>query len=789
MEISIHRKLLSFSFIILIINILTGYAVYKSNQQHLEAEQEVRLSEEVICKAAYIHSLSKDIVIASRGYVITGDSACLENAYAAKKTIYEYIDKLKLLTRHNPAQQQHIDSLNFYINKHLAFSMQAIELRNKNGLASSIDFISNKKGRQYNHRIVQVANSILLEEGDLLKQGKQNNERSVEFLELFTVLMFVLMTVFTILLLIATRHNFVQNKASEKREADLIAANKRLTFQDEQIAHRAAIVESSKNAIISISLDGTIKSWNRGAEKMMGFSAEEVLGNQISLIIPPANINSEKKMLEQLLNGEIIAHYETVQYKKSAEQFNVSLFIAPMKDQAGKIIGVSIIAHDITSRKKAEQEIIQKTEELLRTNKELAIQYEEKKKHAAALTIAKEKMEEKERLFLESQNIAHICSFATDLNTRTWIVSPEMYKIFGIDKTYPHTLEGWSALIHPDLRANLIEYHQEVETEKKRFDHEYKIIRFSDFEERWVHTLGELEYDEQMNPIRLLGTTQDITDRKNAELLLRQINEEKDKRTAELIKANIDLTTLSYVSSHDLQEPLRKIQNFVSLLLTEEEKKLSVTGKWYFKRIEATANRMQTLIEDLLTYSRTKTTERNFEKSKLKTILDEAKSSFEEIIVEKKATIQLINNCEIKVISFQFRQLFHNLISNSLKFSKPHLSPHVSISCKIEKGYILNSGQMNESSEDCSQRDVVQEKFSPDINYCHIVYTDNGIGFDPLYRVRIFEVFQRLHNYEKYKGTGMGLAICKRIIENHRGFITATGEPDKGARFDIYIPA
>ena len=245
-----------------------------------------------------------------------------------------------------------------------------------------------------------------------------------------------------------------------------------------------------------------------------------------------------------------------------------------------------------------------------------------------------------------------------------------------------------------------------------------------------------------------------------------------EQKNIELESANKDLTSFTYVSGHDLQEPLRKIQNFVTCILLEEEKNLSETGKGYFQRMGQTAKRMQALIEDLLTYSRTKSSERKFEKTDLNMILDEVKIDFEEIIQEKKATIEVANLCEVNIIRFQFRQLMHNLISNSLKFSKPQTPPLIIITSKIIQGGKLNN-----------------EKLSSKIDYCHMTYIDNGIDFDPQYNERIFEVFQRLHSQEEYKGTGMGLAICKRIIENHNGIITASGKLNKGAQFDIYIPA
>jgi light-regulated signal transduction histidine kinase (bacteriophytochrome) len=174
----------------------------------------------------------------------------------------------------------------------------------------------------------------------------------------------------------------------------------------------------------------------------------------------------------------------------------------------------------------------------------------------------------------------------------------------------------------------------------------------------------------------------------------------------------------------------------------------------------------------LLAYSRANNVERKFEKTSLTVIVDEVKKDLEENIKEKKAIITADNHSEINIIRFQFCQLFQNLISNSLKFSDHHRPPHIKIKNEIIHGNKLNN-----------------EKLSIKINYCHITYTDNGIGFDPQYNERIFEVFQRLHSKEEYEGTGIGLAICKRIVENHSGIITATGNLNKGARFDIYIPA
>ncbi|MBP7239349.1 MAG: CHASE3 domain-containing protein [Saprospiraceae bacterium] len=248
-------------------------------------------------------------------------------------------------------------------------------------------------------------------------------------------------------------------------------------------------------------------------------------------------------------------------------------------------------------------------------------------------------------------------------------------------------------------------------------------------------------------------------------------NEEKEKRAVELFKANKELQLFLNISSHDLQEPLRKIQMSASRIEDADFNSLSPKGKDHFVKMQEAARSMQTLIEDLLTYSRTNTEERIFEFVDLDLIIEEVKEELKEAIDEKQAIVEITDHCEANVIPFQFRQLIYNMLSNALKFSIPGKPPHILISSCIKKG-----------------RDCKNEKLLPDQEYCHITIKDNGIGFEPEYSEKIFEVFQRLYGKEVYKGTGIGLAIVKKIVENHNGVIIATSQLNQGATFDIYIP-
>lgn len=253
---------------------------------------------------------------------------------------------------------------------------------------------------------------------------------------------------------------------------------------------------------------------------------------------------------------------------------------------------------------------------------------------------------------------------------------------------------------------------------------------------------------------------------------LKEANESlRDKNTA-LVNMNKELEAFTYVSSHDMQEPLRKIQMFASRILETESQDLSDNGKNYFRLMQHEAQRMKTLIQDLLAFSQLNTADRKFENTDLNIIIEEVKKEFKEAIAEKHAVIEVKKICEVHIIPFQFRQLMHNLISNALKFSNPKIPPHITI-----------------ESRNIEYSEVNIANLLPGKEYCHISISDNGIGFEKKFSTKIFEVFQRLHSKEEYPGTGIGLAIVKKIVDHHNGIITATSELNKGATFNIYIPA
>jgi signal transduction histidine kinase len=247
-----------------------------------------------------------------------------------------------------------------------------------------------------------------------------------------------------------------------------------------------------------------------------------------------------------------------------------------------------------------------------------------------------------------------------------------------------------------------------------------------------------------------------------------------EQKLVEIEHTNAELEQFAYITSHDLQEPLRKIRAFGERLYSKQGHQLSEDAKTNIMKINHSASRMQLLINDLLTFSRiTNVKDYVFEKVDLNSILDEVKDDFSEIIGQKKAYIDSQPLPKVKGIRLQLVQLFSNLISNSLKYVEPNVSPHITIRYKQVLGSEIS--EINDAHKD---------------NVYHkVTFIDNGIGFDEKYTEKIFAIFQRLHNKNEYEGTGIGLAICKRIIVNHNGYILAESKKGYlGAIFHIYIP-
>jgi light-regulated signal transduction histidine kinase (bacteriophytochrome) len=243
-----------------------------------------------------------------------------------------------------------------------------------------------------------------------------------------------------------------------------------------------------------------------------------------------------------------------------------------------------------------------------------------------------------------------------------------------------------------------------------------------------------------------------------------------EEKNSELESRNKELASFTYAASHDLQEPLRKIQTFSDKIL-QTSPGFPQNTQDLFRRIQSSVLRMKLLIENLLSYSRVEVSKPVFELTDLAAVLQEVKNDLLENIRNTSAVIDCPELPKLVVVPFQIQQLFDNIISNAIKFRKKDTPPQIVIEYAVVKG-----------------KNMPLFKTDLEKKYCYLCISDNGIGFDQQYAEKIFDIFRRLHGQSEYEGTGIGLAICKKIVETHKGFIHATGESGKGASFHIFLP-
>ena len=263
----------------------------------------------------------------------------------------------------------------------------------------------------------------------------------------------------------------------------------------------------------------------------------------------------------------------------------------------------------------------------------------------------------------------------------------------------------------------------------------------------------------------------DLTEKKKSESTILEYQNNLEEKNLALTRSNEELASFAYVASHDLQEPLRKIQIFATRILEKARGSLTTEMNDYFSRIMGSANRMQNLIRALLEYSRLNISGTAFVLTDLNQLLEEVKTTILEVMEENKATVIVSALPVVHAVPYQMTQLFSNLILNAIKYRKPEVDPYITVSTQL-----IDSKELPVSTT---------TKFN---KFWQIQVADNGIGFDPVYGERIFELFQRLHARNQYEGTGIGLAICRKIVQTHGGYITAEGKAGVGAVFNIYLP-
>jgi len=361
----------------------------------------------------------------------------------------------------------------------------------------------------------------------------------------------------------------------------------------------------------------------------------------------------------------------------------------------------------------------------------------------------------------QAEIIGEFFTTRQNMETRELIYSDNLFRLLGCEPySFIPTPDNYLTFVHPDDRHIVIKNAEDAAIQGKTEQHFYRIIR-KDGELRYFMSLGKFISDPKSK--MYIGIVKDITDQHLNNVAL----EERNRELEQSIK---ELESFNRVASHDLQEPLRKIQTFISRISENDRANLSEKGQEYVSKIESSASKMRILIDDLLLFSRTNKAEKIFEKSDLNKLLENANLELAQDIEEKNAVIRSAELPVLNVIAFQIQQLFVNLIGNALKYSKPGVSPVINIDCEKLSAKNLPVFILDKRKE-----------------YYKISVSDNGIGFEQEYAEKIFILFNRLHQKSDYAGTGIGLSICKKIAENHNGYIIAEGEPGVGATFSVFL--
>jgi two-component system, chemotaxis family, CheB/CheR fusion protein len=332
---------------------------------------------------------------------------------------------------------------------------------------------------------------------------------------------------------------------------------------------------------------------------------------------------------------------------------------------------------------------------------------------------------------------------------------------------------GWRDDIHPDDASTYMGIYDDHFNKQLSFAIEYRLKR-ADGNYRWIVDTAKPTYLADGSFSGFIGSCSEIHDKKmiheELEQRVRQRTQDLQHINMELQRSNNELQQFAYVASHDLQEPLRKILTFADRL--QKFDTIPSSGVSFVEKIVESSKRMRKLIDELLNFSRTSRAEQKYEKLNLEDVLQTVLDDFELIISEKNAVIEHDRLPAIDGIPLQMEQLLHNLVGNALKFTKRNGTPILKIKYRSADETVL-----------------VANGLDPAIPHFEITFSDNGIGFAPEYADQIFDIFQRLNYKQDYPGTGIGLALCRKIVNNHRGKIFAEGVENEGAVFRVILPA
>lgn len=539
-------------------------------------------------------------------------------------------------------------------------------------------------------------------------------------------------------------NNVISHEEERKRSAALALSKKILEASERRYRE---LIQNLPIAIYTTDLKGRIELYNQAAVDLWGceprLNEDLWCGNTAMYTadgMTPVSLSDSP--MTRVLNGQAMSNEEIIIRKPDGTKILMQVNSALIRDADGNTLGAIHMLSDITNKRATQEELERIIEE---RTKSLRIKNEELKKSE----------ERYHRMTEEVQDYA-IILLDKDGTILNWNSGARKIKGYTDEEIIGKNFRIF--YLQEDLESYVPEKLISQATETGRASSEGWRVR-KNGTTFWSSVVITALHDDKNNIIGFSKLTRDLTEKKRAEDTMR-------KYMTELERQNAELEQFAYVSSHDLQEPLRKIRTFAELL---EGEVLEETQRNYLRKINSSAERMSNLIKDLLNYSRLSKEGEEFVSVDLNRILENVKTDLEVVIRQTDAQIFNDPLPVVKGIPLQFNQLFLNLLSNALKF---------------------NTGRpiINIRTFQAPLFEIIPLKLDLRWSYIKIVFSDNGIGFEPQFSEQIFTIFQRLNTRQKFTGTGVGLAMCKKIVENHQGYICAEGDVDKGAAFTIYFP-
>jgi two-component system, chemotaxis family, sensor kinase Cph1 len=676
---------------------VVGWRCFRELDATIEADRRTTQMYQRLQQWDRLLSALRDAETGQRGYLLIGEESYLAPYQAALGAVATDLASLQQLTRDTPAQQQRLAALQPLIEAKLAELKETIEVRRRQGLEASLRILATGKGKRLMEEIRR-----LVAEAEAQAQQLLQSESTVKAERTRSTLRAFLAGGGLGFLLLAGVFVFLKRENARRRraETDLRRAN----------AYNRSLLEASLDPLVTIGPDGKITDVNAATETATGCARAALLGTDFSdYFTEPVKARAG---YQQVFREGLVRDYPLELRHREGRLTSVLYNASVYRDGSGQVAGIFAAARDITERKRAE-EAVSRANAYNRSLLEASLD--------PLVTIGPDgKLTDVNAAAETATGCARAALLGTDFSD--YFTQPEKARagyqqVFreGLVRDYPLELRHRSGQITPVL------YNASV----------YR--------------------DGSGQVAGIFAAARDITARKRAEA-------EVQRYTEDLRRSNQELEHFAYVASHDLQEPLRTVSSFSQLLSRRYQGKLDTDADEFIAFIVEAATRMQTLINDLLDFSRVGTRGNPFAPVPCEELLRTATENLEAAITESGAVITHDPLPTLEADRTQLTQVFQNLFGNAIKFRRPEEAPRIHVSAARQRG----GWQLS--------------------------VRDNGIGVEAQYFDRIFILFQRLHGRDEYPGTGIGLALCKKIVERHGGRMWVDSEPGTGSTFHFTLP-